>query len=72
MSLLILRHCFCLILGYMLYIFFYLLSSKFNLKPVFKSQTNLGFFNTPNRSARRFFTTGLYLHFNNFFFMSYI
>ena len=52
-----------------LYIFhiFYVLSSKFNWEPVFKSQINYAFLPTmPNRTARGFFTTaGLYLAYNH-------
>ena len=39
----------------------YMLSSKFNWKPVFKSQINRAFLPTTPKRASRFFTAGLYL-----------
>ena len=45
--------------------YFYVLSSKFNWKPVFKSQINHAFIPTmPNIAARGLFTEGLYLAYN--------
>ena len=62
---LFLQHCFCLSLYYIFFIHFYVLSSKFNFKPVLNSQINHGFLPiTPKRSARGFFTAGLYLTHN--------
>ena len=44
----------------------FVLSSKFNWKPVFKSQINHTFLlTTPNRTARDLFTAGLYLACNH-------
>ena len=44
----------------------YVLSSKFNWKPVFKSQINRAFLPTTPKRASRFFTAGLYLAYDHF------
>ena len=53
--------------------YFYVLSSKFNWKPVFKSQINRAFLpTTPIKMAEVFFTANLYLAYNHLVVMSYI